>query len=64
MEVGGVGANIPINDKISVEVLKKSQEVVTNQISKILEDNFENTLKIQQEAAQALGAGNNINIQA
>jgi hypothetical protein len=49
---------------IQTEMIKKSQDVVKNILGKILEDNFENTQKIQQEAAKATGAGINLNIKA
>ncbi len=48
---------------IQTEMIKKSQDVVKNILGKILENNFENTQKIQQ-AAKATGAGINLNIKA
>ncbi|NPA11771.1 MAG: shikimate kinase [Epsilonproteobacteria bacterium] len=62
MEISSVNPS-QVKDAVSVEVLKKSEDVVKNQIGKILEDNFEQTMKIQQEAAAATGAGVNINVQ-
>ncbi|WP_457564206.1 shikimate kinase [Caminibacter sp.] len=47
---------------IQVDMIKKSQDVTKNIIGKILQDNFENTMKIQQEAAKATGVGMNLNI--
>jgi hypothetical protein len=47
---------------IQVDVLKKSEDVTKNILGKILQDNFENTMKIQQEAAKITGAGGNLNI--
>ena len=47
---------------IEVDMIKKSQDVTKNIIGKILQDNFENTLKIQQEAAKITGSGGNLNI--
>ncbi len=52
-----------LQDAVAVEVMKKSRDVVKDVVGKILEDNFENTMKIQQEAAAVTGAGGNLNIQ-
>jgi hypothetical protein len=62
MEVNTTMAPTDLQTSISVEVMKKSQEVVKNEVSKILEDTFENTMKIQQEAAMTLGNGINLDI--
>jgi hypothetical protein len=48
--------------QIQVDVLKKSEDVTKNILGKILQDNFENTKKIEQMAAQATGVGMNLNI--
>ncbi|MEO1923785.1 MAG: YjfB family protein [Nautiliaceae bacterium] len=52
-----------LQDAVAVEVMKKSRDVVEDVVGKILEDNFENTMKIQQEAAAVTGVGGNLNIQ-
>ena len=46
---------------IQTELIKKSQDVVKNQISYILEKNMQNT-KALEEAAKFTGTGNNLNI--
>ena len=48
---------------IQTELIKKSQDVVKNQISYILEKNMQNT-KALEEAAKFTGTGNNLNIKA
>jgi len=48
---------------LQTEVIKKSQDVVKNQIGYILEKNMENTKAIE-EAAKFTGNGINLNIKA
>lgn len=48
---------------IQTELIKKSENVVKNQISYILEKNMQNTKAIE-EAAKFTGTGNNLNIKA
>ena len=52
-----------LNLAIQTEVIKKSQDVVKNQIEDILQKSMENT-KAVEEAAKFTGAGNNLNIKA
>jgi len=51
-----------LNDAIHVTVQKKAQDVVKNEIGDILEKMAENT-KAVEEAAKAIGKGNNLDIQ-
>ena len=55
--------NTNLRDSIQVEVMKKSRDVVKNQLSYILQKSMENTKAIE-EAAKFTGAGNNLNIKA
>jgi len=48
---------------IQTDILKKSEDVVQNQIGYILEKNLGNPKEIEQKAAQATGKGINLNIQ-
>jgi hypothetical protein len=48
--------------QIQVDVLKKSEDTTKNLLGKILEDNFENTKKLEEEAAKITGKGMNLNI--
>jgi hypothetical protein len=64
MDVNTSMSPTQLQTAVSVDVMKKSQDVVKNEIGKILEDTFKNTMQIQQEAAAATGAGTNLNIQA
>ena len=50
-----------LNLAIQTDVIKKSQDVVKNQIEDILKKSFENTKAIE-EAAKFTGVGNNLNI--
>jgi len=45
---------------LQTEIIKKSQDVVKNQIGYLLEKNFEN--KAVEEASKFLGKGVNLNI--
>ncbi|WP_457563101.1 shikimate kinase [Caminibacter pacificus] len=49
---------------IQTDVIKKSEDTVKNIVGDILEKNFENTMKIEQQVAAATGAGANLNIKA
>ena len=55
--------NINISNAVEIDTLKKTEDVTKNQISYILDKNFENTKAIE-EAAKFTGAGNNLNIKA
>lgn len=48
---------------VQTEVLKKSEDVVQNQIGYILEKNLGNPKEIEQKSAEATGKGINLNIQ-
>jgi len=48
---------------VQTEMIKKSQDVVKNELGYILEKNMENTKAIE-EAAKFTGNGNNLNIKA
>jgi len=48
---------------LQTEIIKKSQDVVKNQIGYLLEKNFENT-KAVEEASKFLGKGVNLNTKA
>ena len=52
-----------IKAEIQAKLIKKSQDIVKNQLGYLLEKNFENTKAIE-EAAKFTGAGNNLNIKA
>jgi len=56
--------NTDLQTQIQVDVQKKAQDVVKNVVGDILEKSFENTMKIQQMAAEATGKGININTKA
>ena len=56
-----INNNINIKDALKIEILKKSQDVVKNQLSYILKKNLENT-KAVEEAAKFTGRGVNLNI--
>ena len=47
---------------VQTEVLKKSEDVVQNQIGYILEKNLGNPKEIEQKAAEVTGKGLNLNI--
>jgi len=47
---------------IQTDVIKKSRDVQKNIIGDLLEKNFENTMKINQQVAAATGVGGNLNI--
>jgi len=49
---------------IQVDMIKKSQDTVKNIIGSIIENNFENTKKLQEEVAKITGSGGNLNIKA
>ncbi|NPA87456.1 shikimate kinase [Caminibacter pacificus] len=49
---------------IQTDVIKKSEDTVKNIVGDILEKNFENTMKIEQQVAAATGTGANLNIKA
>ena len=49
--------------EIQAKLIKKSQDIVKNQIGYLLEKNMQNTKAIE-EAARFTGAGNNLNIKA
>lgn len=55
-------ANLNVNNAVKIEVAKKSVDTQTQLMEKILEDNFENTMKIQQQVANVTGIGGNLNI--
>jgi hypothetical protein len=57
-------ANINVNNAVQIDVAKKSQDVQSQIIGKLLEDNLGNNLKIQQQTAEITGAGGNLNIKA
>ena len=52
-----------LNLAIQTEVLKKSENVMKNQIGYILEKNLGNPKEIEQKAAEITGKGINLNIQ-
>ena len=47
---------------IQTDVLKKSEDVVQNQIGYILEKNLGNPKEMEQKVAEATGKGINLNI--
>jgi hypothetical protein len=49
---------------IQVDMIKKSQDTVKNIIGSIIENNFENTKRLQEEVAKTTGSGGNLNIKA
>jgi hypothetical protein len=49
---------------IQTDVIKKSQDVVKDIIGNLLEKNFENSMKLQEEVAKTTGSGGNLNIKA
>ena len=49
---------------IETEVIKKSEDVVKNQIGYILEKNMENSVELEKKAAEFLGKGVNFNQKA
>jgi hypothetical protein len=63
MEVNNSMRPNQLFSEIQVDVIKKSQDVVTNLISSILENNLDNK-KIQEEVAKTTGSGGNLNIKA
>lgn len=46
---------------LQTEIIKKSQDVVKNQIGYILEKNMENSVELEKKAAEFLGKGINFN---
>ncbi len=52
-----------LNLAIQTEILKKSENVMKNQIGYILEKNLGNPKEIEQKAAEITGKGINLNIQ-
>jgi hypothetical protein len=60
MEVNNSASSMKM--AIQTEMIKKSQDVVKNILGDMLEKNFENTLKIQQQAAESMQKGINLNI--
>ncbi len=61
MQVNNNASNLKL--AMQTELIKKSQDVVKNQIGYLLEKNMENT-KAVEEAAKFTGTGNNLNIKA
>ena len=49
---------------IQTEIIKKSQDVVKNQIGYILEKNMENSIELEKKAAEFLGKGVHFNLKA
>ena len=54
--------NLNVNNAVKIEVAKKSVDTQTKLMEKILEDNFENTMRIQQQVDNVTGIGGNLNI--
>jgi len=52
-----------IQNSISTEILKKSQDVVKNIVGDLLDKSFENSKRLE-EVAKALNKGVNLNIKA
>jgi len=46
---------------VQTEVIKKSQDVVKNELGYILEKNMENSMELEKKAAEFLGKGINFN---
>ena len=63
MEVNNSMRPNQLFSEIQVDVIKKSQDVVTNLISSILDNNLDNK-KLQEEVAKTTGSGGNLNIKA
>jgi len=61
MQVNNSASNLKL--AVQTEMIKKSQNVVKNELGYILEKNMENTKAIE-EAAKFTGNGNNLNIKA
>ena len=61
MEINNSASTLKL--AVQTEIIKKSQDVVKNQIGYLLEKNMQNTKAIE-EAAKFTGAGNNLNIKA
>ncbi len=61
MQVNNSASNLKL--AVETEIIKKSQDIVKNQIEYLLEKNIENS-KAVEEAAKFTGAGNNLNIKA
>ncbi len=49
---------------LQTEIIKKSQNVVKNQIGYILDKNMENSKELEKKAAEFLGKGVNFNQKA
>ena len=49
---------------LQTEIIKKSQDVVKNQIGYILDKNMENSKELEKKAAEFLGKGVNFNQKA
>ena len=60
MQVNNNANNLKLT--IQTKILKKSEDVVQNQIGYILEKNLGNPKEIEQKVAQATGKGINLNI--
>jgi len=61
MQVNNSASNLKL--AIQTELIKKSEDVVKNQIGYILEKNLGNPKEIEQQVAKATGKGINLNIQ-
>jgi hypothetical protein len=64
MEVNNTMRPNQLFSLIQVDMIKKSQDTVKNIIGSIIENNFENTKKLQEEVAKITGSGGNLNIKA
>ena len=61
MQVNNSASNLKL--AVETEIIKKSQNIVKNQIEYLLEKNIENSKAVEEEA-KLTGAGNNLNIKA
>ena len=61
MQVNNNASNLKLT--IQTEIIKKSQDVIKNQINYILDKSMQNSKAIE-EAAKFSGAGNNLDIKA
>jgi hypothetical protein len=64
MEVNNTMRPNQLFSLIQIDMIKKSQDTVKNIIGSIIENNFENTKKLQEEVAKITGSGGNLNIKA